>query len=139
MIKKNRLILKITSAILFILAILSAIPLLTSILTSMNILNQLSASKESLQLTAYILIIGLLGVVSFVLQLVAAVKGWKVGKGKDYPDNCKTYGILLIILQIASMLINIFLGGFTTSQLIGNGLSLLLLYLYTRSASKLIY
>ena len=139
MMKRNRLILKITSAILLILAILSVTPLVTSIMTILSIFEQLTASKESMQFTLYVLIIGLLGIVSLVLQFVAGVKGWKAGSGKDYPDSCKTYGRLLIFLQIASTGINIFLGGFESSQLIGNGLSLLVLVLYTYSADKLTY
>lgn len=139
MIKRNRLILKITSAILFVFGIFSAISFATSLFAVIGIVSQVSASKESLQLTLYALILCLLGLVSLVLQLVAGFKGWKAGSGKDYPDNCKTYGILLFILQIISILFNIFLGSFEVSQLIGNGFSLLLLFLYTYSASKLIY
>lgn len=139
MIKKNRMILKVTSILLFVLAVLSITPLVTSLMTVAAVFGQLTASKESMEFTLYVLIIGLLGVVSLALQFMAGVKGLKASSGKDYPDNCKTYGTLLIILQIASMIINIVLGGFETSQLIGNGFSLLLLFLYTRSASKLTY
>ena len=139
MLKRNRMILKITSAILLILAILSITPLVNSMLSILAVFEHLTASKESMQFTLYVLILGLLGVVSLVLQLVACVKGLKAGAGKDYPDSCKTYGTLLIILQIVSMVINIILGGFEVSQLIGNGFSLILLVLYTYSATKLIY
>ena len=139
MIKRNRLTLKITSAILFVFGIFSAISFATSLFAVIGIVSQVSASKESLQLTLYALILCLLGLVSLVLQLVAGFKGWKAGSGKDYPDNCKTYGIFLFILQIISILFNVFLGSFEASQLIGNGFSLLLLFLYTYSASKLIY
>ncbi len=139
MMKKNRMILKVTSIILLVLAVLSITPLVTSLMTVASVFGQLTASKESMEFTLYVLIIGLLGVVSLALQFMASVKGLKASSGKDYPDNCKTYGTLLIILQIASMIINIVLGGFEMSQLIGNGLSLILLFLYTRSAAKLIY
>ncbi len=139
MMKRNRLILKITSALLLILAVLSVTPLVTSIMTILSVFGQLTASKESMQFTIYALIIGLLGIVSLVLQFVAGIKGWKAGSGKDYPDSCKTYGRLMIILQLASMGINVLLGGFDASQLIGNGMSLIVLFLYTRSADKLSY
>ena len=139
MIKRNRLILKITSVILLILAIFSAMPLYQSLMMALNMVNNLTASKESMQLTVYILIISLLGVVSFALQLVAALKGWKAGTGKDFPDRCKTCGIMLFALQLFSMVLNIILGGFEPSQLIGNSASLLVIALYTYSASKLIY
>jgi hypothetical protein len=139
MMKKNRMILKVTSIILLVLAVLSITPLVTSLMTVASVFGQLTPSKESMEFTLYVLIIGLLGVVSLALQFMASVKGLKASSGKDYPDNCKTYGTLLIILQIASMIINIVLGGFEMSQLIGNGLSLILLFLYTRSAAKLIY
>ena len=139
MIKRNRMILKVTSIILLVLAVLSITPLVTSLMTVASVFGQLTASKESMEFTLYVLIIGLLGVVSLALQFMASVKGLKASSGKDYPDNCKTYGTLLIILQIASMIINIVLGGFEVSQLIGNGLSLILLFLYTSSAGKLTY
>ena len=139
MIKRNRLILKISSIILFILAILSAMPLYNSLMSALTMMNNLTASKEGMQLLLYILIISLLGVVSFALQLIAGIKGWKAGTGKDFPDSCKTYGIMLIILQFASIALNILLGGFEYSQLIGNSASFLILFLYTYSATKLIY
>ena len=139
MIKRNRLILKITSAILLALAIMSAMPLYNSLMSALYMVNNLTASKESMRLLLYILIIALLGVVSFVLQLVAGAKGWKAGTGKDFPDSCKTLGIMLIILQFASIVLNIVLGGFEYSQLIGNSASFLVLFLYTYSATKLIY
>lgn len=139
MMKRNRTILKITSAILLVLAVLSVMPLVNSLMAVAAVFGQLTASKESMEFTLYVLIIGLLGIVSLVLQFVAGVKGYKAGSGKDYPDSCKTYGTLLIILQIVSMIINVVLGGFDVSQLIGNGFSLILLILYTYSASKLIY
>lgn len=139
MIKKNRMILKITSAILFVLALLAAISLSQSILNILAVFEYMTASKESMEFTLYFLILSLLAVVSLVLQLVAGVKGLKASSGKDYPDSCKTYGTLLIILQIVSMVINMILGGFNMSQLIGNGLSLIILILYTSSAGKLTY
>ena len=139
MMKRNRTILKITSAILLVLAVLSVMPLVNSLMAVAAVFGQLTASKESMEFTLYVLIIGLLGIVSLVLQFVAGVKGYKAGSGKDYPDSCKTYGTLLIILQIVSMIINVVLGGFDVSQLIGNGLSLILLMLYTYSAGKLTY
>lgn len=139
MMKRNRTILKITSAILLVLAVLSVMPLVNSLMAVAVVFGQLTASKESMEFTLYVLIIGLLGIVSLVLQFVAGVKGYKAGSGKDYPDSCKTYGTLLIILQIVSMIINVVLGGFDVSQLIGNGLSLILLILYTYSAGKLTY
>ena len=139
MIKRNRLILKISSIILFILAILSAMPLYNSLMSALTMMNNLTASKEGMQLLLYILIISLLGVVSFALQLIAGIKGWKAATGKDFPDSCKTYGIMLIILQFASIALNILLGGFEYSQLIGNSASFLILFLYTYSATKLIY
>ena len=107
MIKRNRLILKITSAILLILALMSAMPLYQSLMSALYMVNNLTASKDGMQLLLYILIIALLGVVSFALQLVAGVKGWKAGTGKDFPDNCKTLGVMLIILQFASIVLDI--------------------------------
>lgn len=139
MIKRNRLILKISSIILLILAVLSAMPLYNSLMSALTMVNNLTASKEGMQLLLYILIISLLGVVSFALQLIAGFKGWKAGTGKDFPDSCKTYGIMLLALQVLSIALNVFLGGFEPSQLIGNGASLLILGLYTYSAAKLIY
>ena len=139
MIKKNRMILKITSAILLVLALLAAISLSQSILNILAVFEYMTASKESMEFTLYFLILSLLAVVSLVLQLVAGVKGLKASSGKDYPDSCKTYGTLLIILQIVSMDINMILGGFNMSQLIGNGLSLIILILYTSSSGKLTY
>lgn len=139
MIKKNRMILKITSAILLVLALLAAISLSQSILNILAVFEYMTASKESMEFTLYFLILSLLAVVSLVLQLVAGVKGLKASSGKDYPDSCKTYGTLLIILQVVSMIINVVLGGFNMSQLIGNGLSLIILILYTSSAGKLTY
>lgn len=140
MIKRHRMILKITAVILFIFGIFSAISFASSLLSMIAIITQINTgSKAGLQLLLYVLILFLLGLVSLVLQLVAGFKGFKAGSGKDYPDNCKTYGIILFILQIASILFNIFLGSFQASQLIGNGFSLLVLFLYTYSANKLIY
>ena len=139
MIKRNRTILKITSGIMLVLAILAAISLSQSFLTIFAVFDQLTASKESMEFTLYVLIIGLLSIVSLVLQIAAGVKGLKAGSGKDYPDSCKTYGTLLIILQVVSMIINIVLGGFDMSQLVGNAISMLILILYTRSAGKLTY
>ena len=139
MIKRNRLILKIASAILLALALMSAMPLYQSLMTALTMVNNLTASKDGMRLLLYILIIALLGVVSFALQIAAGVKGWKAGTGKDFPDSCKTYGIMLIILQLASIVLNIILGGFEFSQLIGNSASFLVLFLYTYSATKLIY
>lgn len=134
----KRLILKITSGLLFVLAILSALSLIPSLMATFTILGQLTASKEAMELTLYLLILGLIGAVSLVLQFMAAVKGWNVAKGKDFPDNCKTYGILLLILQVISIIINVILTDLTPIQIFSSALGIIILLLYTKSASDLI-
>lgn len=134
----KRLILKITSILLLVLGILSAISLISSFMTILVIMENLTASRESMEFTLYVLILGLVGIVSLVLQLVAAFKGLKVAKGKDFPDNCKTYGILLLILQIITIIINMFLADLSLAQMVSSALGIIILLLYTKSASDLI-
>ena len=134
----SRLILKITSGLLFVLGILSAFSLISSFMSIAAVMEVLTASRESMQFMLSVLILGLIGFISLVLQFMAAVKGWKAAKGKDFPDNCKTYGIMLLILQIVSIIINVGVAGLTTVQIVSSVLGIVILLLYTKSASDLI-
>nr|WP_291235530.1 hypothetical protein [Frisingicoccus sp.] len=134
----SRLLLKITSALLFILGILSALSLFASFATSFYILEQLTASKETMQFTLYVLILGLVGLITLVLQFMAAVKGWKAASGKDFPDSCKTYGIILLVLQIISIISNFIFSDLTAAQIISSIIGVLILAVYVKSSNDLI-
>lgn len=134
----KRTIIKITSALLLALGVLSAFSLIPSLFSTVEILGQLTVSKEAMELMLYLLILGLVGVISLVLQFVAGFKGLKVAKGTDFPDNCKTYGIILLILQVITIVINVILVGLTPVQTFSSIAGILILILYTKSASDLI-
>ena len=91
-----------------------------------------------MQFTLYILILGLVGLITLVLQFMAAVKGWKAASGKDFPDSCKTYGLILLVLQIISIVSNFIFSNLSAAQIISSIIGVLILVVYVKSANDLI-
>ena len=104
---KGQSFLKITSILMIVGGIIAVI---TGVIAILGI-SVLAALSGSVEVTVLLYVSSILVTVASVIQIITGVKGLKACKAPETAGKCVTWGIVIAVLSIISLVIGLIAGG----------------------------